>query len=253
MKTESAKLYRAKEFAIKANVTVRTLHFYDREGLLKPAARTDSGYRLYGERELERLEEILALRFVGFGLEQIKELLEGPVRPLIVALRLQKEIMQQQKGRLESAITALKEAERALALDELADRWATLRTVMEIFKMQNDWNWTQNYYTEEDRAKLAERMKDTPKEVIEAGQRDWAALIAEVEEAAGSEDPSSDRAQALAHRCRDLVSQFTRGDSGIQKGLNRLWSDQTHWPKDFKRPWSDRADAFIKKAMNCER
>ncbi len=190
---------------------------------------------------------------MGFGLEQIKELLEGPVRPLIVALRLQKEIMQQQKGRLESAITALKEAERALAADESADRWATLRTVMEIFKMQNDWSWTQNYYTEGDRAKLAERMKDTPKEAIEAGQRDWAALIAEVEQAAGSEDPSSDRAQALAHRWHDLVNQFTRGDSGIQNGLNRLWSDQTHWPKDFERPWSDRADAFIKKAMNCER
>jgi len=251
MKTDSARLYRAKEFAAKANVTVRTLHFYDSQGLLKPALRSDSGYRLYGERELERLEEILALRFVGFGLEQIKELLEGPARPLMVALRLQKEIMEQQKGRLESAISALKEAERALAADESADRWKTLRTVMEIFKMQNDWSWTQNYYTEEDRAKLAERMKDTSKEIVEAGQRDWAALIAEVEEAAVSEDPSSDRAQALADRWRNLVNQFTRGDSSIQKGLNRLWSDQTHWPKDFKRPWSEQADAFIKKAMNC--
>lgn len=251
MKTDGARLYKVKEFAARADVTVRTLHLYDREGLLKPAMRTDSGYRLYSELELERLEEILALRFVGFGLETIKELLKGPGRPLGVTLRMQKDIMEQQKRRLESAIAALKEAERALQADESADRWATLHTIMEIFKMQNDWSWTQNYYTEEDRAKLAQRMKDTPKEVIEQGQRDWTALIAEVEQAAKSEDPGSDRAQSLASRWHELVQQFTRGDSGIQKVLNRLWSDPTHWPKDFKRPWSDEADAFIKKAMNC--
>jgi DNA-binding transcriptional MerR regulator len=252
MRTDSGQYLRAKEFAAKAGVTVRTLHFYDREGLLRPALRTDSGYRLYGDAELERLEQILALRFVGFGLEHIKELLEATTTPLVVALRMQREIIAQQKRQLESAIEAIEEAERALRDDESADRWKTLRSVMEIFKMQNDWSWTQNYYTDEDRAKLAERMKDTPKEVIEQGQRDWTALIAEVEEAAAHEDPAGDRAQALATRWRDLVAQFTRGDAGIHKGLNRLWSDSTHWPKDFKRPWSDEADAFIKRAMNCK-
>lgn len=230
---------------------MRTLHFYDREGLLKPAIRSGSGYRLYGEAELERLEQILALRFVGFGLDQIKELVEGPARPLGDALRLQREIMLRQKVKLESVIEAIEEAQRALRADVEADRWQALRNVMEIFKMKSDWSWTQNYYTEEDRAKLAERMRDTPKDVVEQGQRDWAALIAEVEDAKG-EDPAGERAQALAGRWKDLVGQFTRGDAGIQKSLNKLWSDDTHWPKDFKRPWSDEADAFIKKAMDCK-
>lgn len=248
MKTGNGAAYRAKAFADKAGVTVRTLHFYDRQGLLKPAERTESGYRLYGDLELERLEQILALRFVGFGLEQIKELLAGPVRPLAAALRLQRGIIREQKTRLESAIAAIEEAELALCADGEADRWETLRTVIEVFKMKNDWSWTQNYYTDEDRVNLAERMKETPKEVAEQGQRDWAALIAEVE-AAKNEDPAGERGQALARRWKDLVGQFTRGDAGIQKGLNALWSDDTHWPKDFKRPWSDEADAFIKRAM----
>ncbi len=251
MKTDDGAIYQAKEFADKSGVTVRTLHFYDRQGLLKPAARTGSGYRMYGRAELERLEQILALRFVGFGLDQIKELLEGPARPLQDALRLQREIVVRQKIKLESAIEAIEEAERALCADREADRWQTLRNVMEIFKMKNDWSWTQNYYTEEDRAKLAERMKDTPKEVVEQGQRDWTVLIAEVEDAKG-EDPAGNRAQALAKRWKDLVGQFTRGDAGIAKGLNKLWSDETHWPENFKRPWSDEADAFIKKAMSFD-
>ncbi|HEY8314713.1 MAG TPA: MerR family transcriptional regulator [Candidatus Baltobacteraceae bacterium] len=251
MKTHNGTQYRAKEFAAKAGVTVRTLHFYDRKGLLKPALRTGSGYRLYGDAELERLEHIVALRFVGFGLEHIRELLEGPAKPLVVALRMQREIIVQQKRQLESAIAAIEQAERALDADESADRWKTLRDVMEVFKMRNDWSWTENYYTDEDRVKLAKRMEDTPKEVVERGRRDWANLIAEVEEAAKLEDPGSERARALADRWQGLVNQFTRGDAGITKGLNNLWSDTTHWPKDFKRPWSDQADAFIKKAMGC--
>lgn len=251
MTSKNGAYYRAKEFAAKAGVSVRTLHLYDHEGLLRPSGRTDSGYRQYGEAELERLEQIVALRFVGFGLDRIKELLEGPARPLVDALRMQREIVEQKKRRLQSAIDAIENAQSALEADPSADRWKTLRDVIGAFKMKHDWSWTQNYYTEEDRAKLAERMKETPKEVIEQGQRDWAELIAEVE-AAKHEDPAGVRAQSLAKRWRELVNQFTGGDAGIQKGLNRLWSDPTHWPKDFRKPWSDEADAFIKQAMNCE-
>ena len=172
---------------------------------------------------------------------------------MIGALRLQREIIAQQKRGLEAAIGAIDEAERVLAADPSADRWKTLRDVIEVFKMQRDSNWTENYYTDEDREKLAEKMKTTPKEVIEKGQSDWADLIADVEAAAArNDDPTSETSQALAARWKDLIGQFTQGDPGITKGLNKLWSDQTHWPKDFKRPYSDAADAFIKKAMDCE-
>lgn len=252
MQTDNAGLRHVRRFAAETGVTVRTLHVYDRLGLLKPAKRTSSGYRLYGESELERLEHIMALRFVGFSLDQIKELLSGSKWPLVVALRMQREIIAQQKRRFESAIDAIEEAERALLGGDVADRWGTLRTVMEKFKMSNDSSWTQEYHSEEARAKLAEMRESTPKEVVEQGQRDWASLIADVEEAAAAGvDPKSARAQALTARWRDLLKQFTRGDAEIQKGLNRMWTDTTHWPKDFKRPWSDAADAFIKKAMNC--
>jgi DNA-binding transcriptional MerR regulator len=252
METTVRKLRQAKEFAKAAGVTVRTLHVYDRLGLLQPAKRTDSGYRLYGEAELERLEQILALRFVGFRLEHIKELLQGPKWPLVVALRMQREIIAQQKRKLDAAAQAIEEAEATLIADESADRWKMLRDIIEALKVENDYGWTQNYYNEAAQEKLAELRKNTPKEVIEQGQRDWTALIADVEEAAArNEDAAGERAQALAKRWRGLVRQFTQGDPDIHQGLNRLWNDPTHWPKDFKRPWSDAADAWIKQAMNC--
>jgi MerR family transcriptional regulator, thiopeptide resistance regulator len=248
---KAARLRRIKEFAGEAGVTVRTLQFYDRLGLLKPAELSESGYRLYGEAELERLEHILALRFVGFNLDQIKELLGGASRPLVVALRMQRALIARQKRRLESALAAIDEAEAALSRDD-SDVWGTLRTVIEVFKMQNDWDWTKKYYSQEARERLEERLKTTPHETIEQGQRDWSALLADVEEAAAAHvDPASATARALAQRWRDLLALFTQGNAEIQRGLNRIWSDSAHWPSDIKRPWSDEADAFIKKAMDC--
>jgi DNA-binding transcriptional MerR regulator len=250
METASEKLRQIKAFADDAGVTVRTLHLYDRLGLLKPASLTESGYRLYGEAELERLEQILALRFVGFNLEQIKELLGGPIPPLLVALRMQREVIVRQKRRLESALAAIDEAERAIECDESLDRWKTLQTVIEVFKVQNDWDWAKNYYSEEARAKIEENLSKTSREVIEQGQRDWAALLAAIEEAARNGiDPQGEAARKLAERYRKLLAQFTQGNAEIAAGLNKLWSDSTHWPSEFKRPWSDAADAFIKAMM----
>lgn len=252
MEATTPKLRQAKEFAEAAGVTVRTLHVYDRLGLLPPAARTDSGYRLYGEAELERLEQILALRFVGFSLEHIKELLAGPKWPLIVALRMQREIVAQQRRNLDAAMDAIEQAESALVAGRATDRWKLLRDIIEALKVENDYSWTKNYYNEPAQEKLEQMRQNTPKEVIEQGQRDWAALIAQVEEAAArGEDPSGEHGADLARRWRELVGRFTQGDSDVHQGLNKLWSDRTHWPKDFKRPWSDAADAWIKKAMNC--
>ena len=58
--------------------TVRTLHHYDRIGLLVPAERTSTGYRLYSEADLDRLHRILTYRELGFPLERIGELLDDP-------------------------------------------------------------------------------------------------------------------------------------------------------------------------------
>ena len=72
--------YRTREFSELAGVTVRTLHHYDRLGLLTPP-RTHTGYRVYGEKDLETLEQIVALKFIGLPLSKIKTLLRrNPVQ-----------------------------------------------------------------------------------------------------------------------------------------------------------------------------
>ena len=69
------KRYHVREFAKLAGVTVRALHHYDRLGLLKPT-RSEAGYRLYYLRDLERFEQIVALKFLGIPLKQIRKMFQ---------------------------------------------------------------------------------------------------------------------------------------------------------------------------------
>ena len=88
-----SKTYQIHEFAELTGVTVKALHHYDRLGLLKPQ-RALSGYRLYVERDLERLEQIVALKFLGFPLQEIKAVLDRaalklPEAGVVAELRIQ--------------------------------------------------------------------------------------------------------------------------------------------------------------------
>ena len=106
------RLWRASEFAALTGVTVRTLHHYDRAGLLKPARRTAAGYRLYGAGDFARLQQILTLKFIGLPLEEIKGLLGGRALDLSETLRLQREALTEKRRQLDMALRAVTEAER---------------------------------------------------------------------------------------------------------------------------------------------
>jgi MerR family transcriptional regulator, thiopeptide resistance regulator len=79
-----------------AGVTVRALHRYDRMGLLKPQ-RGSSGVRLYRPEDLERLEQIAALKFLGIPPQEIKLLLKGGPLTLVDSLRVQREALAEKR------------------------------------------------------------------------------------------------------------------------------------------------------------
>ncbi|MFE3194528.1 MerR family transcriptional regulator [Nocardia sp. NPDC059240] len=77
--TGIGQMWKVGELAAQAGLTVRTLHHYDRIGLVRPAGRTSSGHRLYIEADVQRLYQVLALRQLGLGLDQIAKVLAGTV------------------------------------------------------------------------------------------------------------------------------------------------------------------------------
>lgn len=92
------------EAARLTGVTIRTLHYYDQIGLLRPETVTETGYRLYGDKDMERLSQILFFRELDFSLAQIKEMLDSPSFDRKEALRAQHELLVKKKERLEKLI-----------------------------------------------------------------------------------------------------------------------------------------------------
>lgn len=139
------KKYSVNQLAKLAGVTVRTLHHYDKIGLLKPAVRTEKNYRHYGREELLRLQQILFYKALGFPLEDIKAIMEDPGFDLIRALQSHKEALQEESQRIaqllrtinktidnlknnkemkdEEMYEGLKPAEREARRKEVSERW----------------------------------------------------------------------------------------------------------------------------------
>lgn len=249
MKVRSDTSFKASEFAKLSGVTVRALHHYDRIGLLRPSRYTRAGYRLYTPGDLARLEQIVALKFIGFSLSEIKKIFKrGPV-DLPTALRQQRDAIKEKRQRLELAIQAIQRAEYVLSTsDEPA--WEAFAKIIEVINMQSNMDWSKKYYSEEAQAEIEQRAATIPREVIEQAQRDWAILIKEVQAAVkAGEDPASEKSQALAARWSELIRGFTGGNPEIQKGLNKMYSDRNNWPASMPKPFGDDVQAFIVAAM----
>lgn len=93
-----------KEVSEITGLSVRTLRYYDEIGLLKPAGLTESGYRLYDEKALEKLREIMFFRELEIPLADIKEMMERPGYDVKQALSLQKSLLEQKRNRLNGII-----------------------------------------------------------------------------------------------------------------------------------------------------
>jgi len=92
------------EVAKLTGITVRTLHYYDEIGLLKPSEITESGYRLYSKDSLETLQQILFFRELDFPLNEIKEIMTNPNYNKREALNKQKELLVKKRQRIDSLI-----------------------------------------------------------------------------------------------------------------------------------------------------
>ena len=139
------KLCRVQEFAKLAGITSKALRHYERVGLLKPA-RSNAGYRLYSERHLDRLEQIVALKFLGLPLREIRTALERTPEELPEALRMQRRALLEKQAQVARAIRAIEAAEGALASDSSAGPTA-LQKLIEVIRLQNAAETMRRYYS----------------------------------------------------------------------------------------------------------
>jgi len=224
-------------------VTVKALHHYDRLGLLKPQ-RALSGYRLYVERDLERLEQIVALKFLGFPLQEIKTVLDRPALKLPEALRLQRQALAEKQRLLARAMKAITAAEKALDSGKTTNP-AILKRLIEVINMQSDVEAMKKYYSEEAWSKVGPRYE-------EEFSQEWIDFNRDVE-AALDEDPASEKVQALVARWLALSGS----DPEVWEGAANAWADRKNWPAAMQQcnaefHW-EKIIPFLQQAMTAYR
>jgi DNA-binding transcriptional MerR regulator len=213
------------ELARLTGVSVRTLHHYHEIGLLCPAERSESGYRLYASNDIARLQQIKSLRHMGFSLEDVRACLaclertvfspEHVIELHLARVKEQIALQQQLCARLETA-RARMSARQVVCVEE-------------FLKITEAISMSEKYFDAEQMAYLKEREDVVGAERIREVEEEWPRLMDEVRAAIERGDaPESETGQELAKRWNGLVEEFTGGNEGIRNSLNTMYQNESH-------------------------
>ncbi len=130
------KYYTSGEFAEKAHVSIRTIRYYDQKNLLKPAARTKSGARRYTDQDFAKLQQILLLKYLGFSLNEIREMTigAGDAQFLLGSLQIQKRLAEERLEEMKNVITAIDSTSQALKSNRQVD-WSQMLKLIHLTSM----------------------------------------------------------------------------------------------------------------------
>ncbi len=138
------------EVAKKMDISVRTLQYYDKEGLLSPSAESDGGRRLYTDKDLIQLHQILSLKHVGFSLDDIKNRLVALDTPAEVADALTEQAAAI-RAKIDSLSEILQELE-ALKTEVLQIKSVDFKKYADIIvnlQMKNDYYWLIKHFDDQ--------------------------------------------------------------------------------------------------------
>lgn len=218
-----------KDLSKLTGVSVQTLHHYDRIGLLEPSVRLPNGYRVYSEHDLLRLQQIIALKFFGFELSQIKELLSDEMS-MKEHFAAQSQYLEDKAKSLVNASNALK----ALLSDCSSDKsipWQTIIKLIGVYRMtqklektwagkalnQKELNDYVSFEQELQTRFSAEEKKE--------GEKHWESIVQAVNDNL-EQDPTSDTGMEIGKRCMDWINfVYGRKYAALKKAV---------WEKGFK-------------------
>ena len=228
-----------KEFAAYTGVSVRTLHYYDEIGLLKPAfVDRTTGYRYYDNTSLLRMQEILFYRELDFSLKRIGEILSSPHYDKTAALQEQKQLLILKKERLERLISAIDGASRGENVMNAFDK-----TKIEGYKQEAKARWGDTAaYTQ-----YTEKVAGKNERDLFAGME---AVLAEFSACkAQGNVPSSPAAQELVEKLQNYISNhFYTCTKEILAGLGQMYTADERFKTNIDKHGEGTA-SFISNAI----
>jgi DNA-binding transcriptional MerR regulator len=240
-------VYTIKKLAQLAGTSVRTLHYYDEIGLLKPEYRGANGYRHYGEKSIAKLQQIMFFRELDFSLEEIKTITSRPDFDAVEALQSHKALLQKRKERIDELLNTIAKTIKNITGEKL----------MEIKEYYQGFSDEQiEKYREEVKQRWGEKtLKDSEARVMKMGKEKFAEVQAEsdrifrtIAENMGK-GYDSKIVQAEVAKWRQWLENFHHYPDEAVLGLGRAYSQNPEFAKTFKKYHKD-LPAFMTKAID---
>lgn len=236
------------ELAKKMDTTVRTLQYYDREGLLRPSGQSEGGRRLYSNKDMVKLHQILSLKFLGFSLDEIKNHLISLDTPQEVAnvLKEQAQIIKEKIKNLTEALSAIEALQGEVEQMQTVD-FNKYADIIKLLQLKNENYWVIKLFDE----KLMERIRNHfTEESGEAFLSKYKSLCDKtIQLKINGETPESEKGQDIAKEWWSIISEFTGGDMSMIQDLVRFNSNKEEWGNEWGKKQAI-IDEFIGKAIH---
>ncbi|TYS09955.1 MerR family transcriptional regulator [Bacillus subtilis] len=243
--------YQVKQVADIADVSIRTLHHYDDIQLLNPSTVTDAGYRLYSDSDLERLQQILFFKEIGFRLDDIKKLLDHPNFDRKEALQSQKDMLMKKKQRMEEMIQTIDRTIQSIEGGEQMNK----RDLFAGLSMKDIGEHQQTYADEVRKLYGKEIAEETEKRTSAYSADDWRTVMAEFDSiyrriaARMEHGPGDAEVQAAVGAFRDHICHYHYDCTlDIFRGLGEVYITDERFTDSINQ-YGDGLAAFLREAM----
>lgn len=238
------------EVAKLTGVTIRTLHYYDGIGLLKPSQITEAGYRLYDENALSMLQQILFFKELDFPLNEIKEIMDNPEFDITEALQYHKELLIKKRERINKLI---KLVEKTLKGESNMSFKEFDMTEIENAKnkyskeVKERWGKTDAYLESE--KKTSSYNKDQWQKINEESNALLKAFADNIDKA-----PDSKEVQELVNEWKDFITaRFYKCTNEILQGLGQMYVGDERFKKNIDQNGEGTAEFMSEAiAIYCE-
>ena len=238
-----------REVARRTGLTSRALRFYEARGLLKPL-RTYSGRRLYGRGELERIQEILALKRAGLTLSQIAKLTSQRRLDLGGLIDAQLATLDERRAELDEAQALLLSVKSRIDRGEPVDAATFCSLIRQGDRIMEQESWKkvlERHYTPEELQHWKENPPPADFDQVEYGRK-WKELGDRIQ-AALPLDPTRVQAQAFLDEWNSLLEPFMRvATPEMRDGAKRFWEKSDQYRGEVEMPFSREVMDFIEEA-----
>ena len=226
-------------------VSIRTLQYYDRIGLLHPAGYTESGYRLYDDTSLEKLQQILLFRELEFPLSEIRRIIGSPDFDRNKALEQQIALLELRKERLNNLITFARGLQKTGA-DYMGNFEAFDTSKLDEYAAQAKASWGDTEAYREFEKKCGGKPSSEMKAMGDALMK----LFAEFGAMKDSVPPSAPEAQAQARKLqRFITDHYYTCTNEILKGLGMMYAGGGAFTENIDRKGGPGTAVFVNEAI----